>query len=196
MWQFLHWLLRSLWAGAIHKVHICTPMAHKWDLQEISFVPSHFRPCGHRMGFFWRKELEEWERQAGKYWQVEAHGKDCVEQVDSGSQEAKSEQVMEVPAKLDGLEMTNHLKDLFADVAKREMMLHSVVTIAGSAVVWKWKHNFEVSWVWVNFCTSLRVPDSRSNPFLVTCCCWLSSAISWICSLLGFNRWGITLWCS
>jgi LEA14-like dessication related protein len=65
-------------------------------------------------------------------------------QVDSGSQEAKSEQVMEVPAKLDGLEMTNHLKDLFADVAKREMMLHSVVTIAGSAVVWKWKHNFEV----------------------------------------------------
>jgi hypothetical protein len=71
----------------------------------------------------------------------------CVEQVDSGSQEAKSEQVMEVPAKLDGLEMTNHLKDLFADVAKREMMLHSVVTIAGSAVVWKWKHNFEVSWV-------------------------------------------------
>ncbi|KAH9559087.1 hypothetical protein CY35_06G041300 [Sphagnum magellanicum] len=65
-------------------------------------------------------------------------------QVDSGSQEAKSEQVMEVPTKLDGLEMTNHLKDLFADVAKREMMLHSLVTIAGSAVVWKWKHNFEV----------------------------------------------------
>jgi hypothetical protein len=65
-------------------------------------------------------------------------------QVDSGSQEAKSEQVMEVPAKLDGLKMTNHLKDLFADVTKREMTLNSVVTISGCAVVWKWKHNFEV----------------------------------------------------
>jgi hypothetical protein len=67
-----------------------------------------------------------------------------VEQVDSGSQEAKSEQVMEVPAKLDGLKMTNHLKDLFADVTKREMTLNSVVTISGCAVVWRWKHNFEV----------------------------------------------------
>jgi hypothetical protein len=85
-------------------------------------------------------------KQSGKYTYGvhRAHGKNYVEQVDSGSQEAKSEQVMEVPAKLDGLKMTNHLKDLFADVTKREMTLNSVVTISGCAVVWKWKHNFEV----------------------------------------------------
>jgi hypothetical protein len=85
-------------------------------------------------------------KQSGKYiYGVHhAHGKNYVEQVDSGSQEAKSEQVMEVPAKLDGLKMTNHLKDLFADVTKREMTLNSVVTISGCAVVWRLKHNFEV----------------------------------------------------
>jgi len=64
--------------------------------------------------------------------------------VKAGSQEARSEQVIEVPAKLDGLKMTNHVKDLFQDVTKREMVMNSVVTIAGDAVVWKLKHHFEV----------------------------------------------------
>ncbi|KAG6545398.1 hypothetical protein Mapa_012997 [Marchantia paleacea] len=64
--------------------------------------------------------------------------------VEEGGQDAKSSKVIEVPCKLDGLEMTNHVKDLFKDVTKREMTLHSVVTIAGHARVWKWTHNFEV----------------------------------------------------
>jgi hypothetical protein len=68
----------------------------------------------------------------------------CIVQVKAGSQEARSEQVIEVPAKLDGLKMTNHVKDLFQDVTKREMVMNSVVTIAGDAVVWKLKHHFEV----------------------------------------------------
>ncbi|CAM6099970.1 unnamed protein product [Calypogeia fissa] len=65
-------------------------------------------------------------------------------QVKEGTQEAKSSKVLEVPCKLDGLEMTNHVTDLFKDVTKREMNLHSVVTIAGRARLWKWTHNFEV----------------------------------------------------
>ncbi|KAL2610660.1 hypothetical protein R1flu_029233 [Riccia fluitans] len=64
--------------------------------------------------------------------------------VEEGSQAARSSKVIYVPCKLDGLEMTNHVKDLFKDVTKREMTLHSVVTIAGRARVWKWTHNFEV----------------------------------------------------
>lgn len=67
-----------------------------------------------------------------------------IAQVKAGSQEARSEQVIEVPAKLDGLKMTNHVKDLFQDVTKREMVMNSVVTIAGDAVVWKLRHHFEV----------------------------------------------------
>ncbi|KAL3690503.1 hypothetical protein R1sor_016812 [Riccia sorocarpa] len=64
--------------------------------------------------------------------------------VEEGAQAARCSKVIYVPCKLDGLEMTNHVKDLFKDVTKREMMLHSVVTIAGHARVWKWTHNFEV----------------------------------------------------
>lgn len=65
-------------------------------------------------------------------------------QVKEGGQEAKSSKVLDVPCKLDGLELTNHVKDLFADVGRREMNLHSVVTIAGWARVCNWTHNFEV----------------------------------------------------
>lgn len=64
--------------------------------------------------------------------------------VEEGSQDANSQEVLEVPAKLDGLEMTNHLKDLISDIRKREMTLHSVVTIKGNARLWKWTHRFEV----------------------------------------------------
>lgn len=65
-------------------------------------------------------------------------------QVQSGDQAAKSSKVMELPAKLDGLELTNHIKDLFCDVAKREMTLHSVVTISGDSLLWRWRHHFKV----------------------------------------------------
>ncbi|KAI5064308.1 hypothetical protein GOP47_0020978, partial [Adiantum capillus-veneris] len=64
--------------------------------------------------------------------------------VEEGSQGANSQEVLEVPAKLDGLEMTNHLKKLLSDVRKREMILHSVVTIKGNARLWSWTHQFEV----------------------------------------------------
>ncbi|KAH7373729.1 hypothetical protein KP509_17G072000 [Ceratopteris richardii] len=64
--------------------------------------------------------------------------------VDEGSQDANSQEVLKVVAKLDGLEMTNHLAQLVSDVKNREMNLHSVVTIKGNARLWKWTHAFEV----------------------------------------------------
>ena len=64
--------------------------------------------------------------------------------VPAGDQAALSAKTMELPCKLDGLELTNHFKDLFGDVAKREMMLHSVVTISGESLMWKWRHPFQV----------------------------------------------------
>lgn len=64
--------------------------------------------------------------------------------VQEGSQGANSQEVLDVTAKLDGLEMTNHLKQLLLDVRNREMTLHSVVTIKGNARLWKWTHRFEV----------------------------------------------------
>ncbi|XP_024527250.1 uncharacterized protein LOC9652780 [Selaginella moellendorffii] len=64
--------------------------------------------------------------------------------VDEGTQEADSTKILRVPAKLDGLQVTNHVKDLIKDVYKREMLLHSTVTICGAARVWKWRHKFEV----------------------------------------------------
>lgn len=64
--------------------------------------------------------------------------------VEAGSQGATSAEVIEVPAKLDGLEMTKNLKELLGDVRKREMCMKSVVTIKGHARLWKWTHKFEV----------------------------------------------------
>jgi hypothetical protein len=67
-----------------------------------------------------------------------------VQQVPTGSQDARSDTVIEIPAKLDGLKITEHVKELFQDVAKREMVMSSVVTIAGDAIVWKIRHHWEV----------------------------------------------------
>lgn len=52
--------------------------------------------------------------------------------------------MIEIPAKLDGLKITEHLKELFQDVRKREMVMSAVVTITGDAIVWKIRHNWEV----------------------------------------------------
>lgn len=64
--------------------------------------------------------------------------------MEAGSQGARSDQVIEIPAKLDGLKITEHVTELFQDVAKREMVMSAVVTIAGDAIVWKIRHHFEV----------------------------------------------------
>ncbi|GLJ54280.1 hypothetical protein SUGI_1164410 [Cryptomeria japonica] len=65
-------------------------------------------------------------------------------QVPAGSQGANSCEIMEVPAKMDGLQVTQHLKHLIGDIAAREMSLRAVVTINGSAWLWKWGRAFQV----------------------------------------------------
>jgi len=64
--------------------------------------------------------------------------------VEAGSQGPQCDEVIEIPAKLDGLKMTEHVAELFQDVKKREMVMNSVVTIAGDAIVWKIRNHFEV----------------------------------------------------
>lgn len=56
-------------------------------------------------------------------------------QLHSGDQRAQSEQILALPCKMSGLEATHHLKDLFADVAKREMVLHAKATVTGDLAV-------------------------------------------------------------
>jgi LEA14-like dessication related protein len=64
--------------------------------------------------------------------------------VDAGKQASQSEETIIVPAKLNGLELTTHVLQLLSDIAKREMVLNSVVTISGYVKVWKLYHDFEV----------------------------------------------------
>lgn len=66
-------------------------------------------------------------------------------QVPAGNQGANCWEILELPAKMDGLEVKQHLKDLAKDVTRREMCLKSVVSIKGVAKVWKWGHKFEVA---------------------------------------------------
>lgn len=75
--------------------------------------------------------------------------------MESGSQDARSDQIIEIAAKLDGLKITEHVTELFQDVAKREMVMSAVVAIAGDAVVWKIRHHWEVLF-------------AISNPLVVT----------------------------
>jgi hypothetical protein len=65
-------------------------------------------------------------------------------QVDAGKQASQSEETIIVPAKLNGLELTTHVLQLLSDIAKREMVLNSVVTISGFVKVWKLYQDFEV----------------------------------------------------
>nr|ABR17564.1 unknown [Picea sitchensis] len=65
-------------------------------------------------------------------------------QVPEGGQGGNCSKVLEVPTKIDGVEVTQHIKDLVKDVSRREMDLKSVVNIKGSAWLWKLGHKFEV----------------------------------------------------
>ncbi|XP_031251705.1 uncharacterized protein LOC116109613 [Pistacia vera] len=64
--------------------------------------------------------------------------------VKAGSQPARSCQLLQIPARLDGLELTHHAAKFFGDVAKREMVLDAKVDIAGMAKVLWWDHKFKV----------------------------------------------------
>ena len=65
-------------------------------------------------------------------------------QVEPGGQGPNSVEIIEVPAKISGLEVTKNIKQLISDIRKREMDMVSVVTIKGHARLWKWTHRFEV----------------------------------------------------
>ncbi|KAM7272630.1 hypothetical protein ACFE04_027293 [Oxalis oulophora] len=64
--------------------------------------------------------------------------------VQAGSQPAKSCQLLKLPAKLDGLQLAQHAKRFFGDVAKREMVLDAAVDLEGTAKVMWWDHKFKV----------------------------------------------------
>jgi LEA14-like dessication related protein len=65
-------------------------------------------------------------------------------QIDAGSQSPNSCQILQLSARLDGLEMAHHAKAILADVARRSMVLDSTVDIEGVAQVWQWPHRFSV----------------------------------------------------
>lgn len=64
-------------------------------------------------------------------------------QVASGKQGPRSDKVLEVPARLDGLEVTGHVTDLMSDVANRKMALKAIVIIPGEARLGFIRHPFE-----------------------------------------------------
>ncbi|XP_004140159.2 uncharacterized protein LOC101218134 [Cucumis sativus] len=65
-------------------------------------------------------------------------------QVDAGSQQPRSCQVLRLPARLDGLKLAHHGSRFISDVAKREMVLDASVDIGGFARVLWWSHKFKV----------------------------------------------------
>ncbi|KAJ3691623.1 hypothetical protein LUZ61_020787 [Rhynchospora tenuis] len=65
-------------------------------------------------------------------------------QLEAGSQSANSCQILQLAARLDGLEMAHHARAILADVARRNMVLDSTVDIKGFAQVWWWAHKFSV----------------------------------------------------
>ncbi|MBA0578803.1 uncharacterized protein LOC105792808 [Gossypium raimondii] len=64
--------------------------------------------------------------------------------VKAGSQPPRSCRVLELPARLDGVELAHHAGKFFADVAKREMALDAKVEISGTAKMLWWEHRFKV----------------------------------------------------
>ncbi|KAK6926566.1 Late embryogenesis abundant protein, LEA_2 subgroup [Dillenia turbinata] len=64
--------------------------------------------------------------------------------VHSGSQPARSCQLLKLPARLDAIELAHHGKKFLADVKRREMELDAAVDIAGDAKLLWWNHRFKV----------------------------------------------------
>lgn len=64
-------------------------------------------------------------------------------QVASGKQGPRSEKILEVPARMDGLEVSGHVRDLMSDVANRRMALRSIVLIPGEARLGFIRHPFQ-----------------------------------------------------
>lgn len=65
-------------------------------------------------------------------------------EVKAGSQPARSCQLLRLPARLDGMELAQHARQFFSDVANREMKLEAKLTIEGAAKVLWWDHSFRV----------------------------------------------------
>ncbi|GAB2285557.1 hypothetical protein Dimus_020004 [Dionaea muscipula] len=64
--------------------------------------------------------------------------------VDAGSQPARSCQILQLPARLSGLELAHHGHKFLADVARREMVLDAAVEFHGWARVAWWVHKFKI----------------------------------------------------
>ncbi|CAN4119206.1 unnamed protein product [Withania somnifera] len=64
--------------------------------------------------------------------------------VKAGSQAPRSCEVLRLPARLSGMQLAHHGKELVGDVAKREMVLDATVDIEGFAKVMWWDHKFRL----------------------------------------------------
>eukprot|EP00897_Mesotaenium_endlicherianum_P001574 jgi/Mesen1/1444/ME000132S00379 len=64
--------------------------------------------------------------------------------VPAGSQGPRTQVINDLPARLDGLQITNLVTGFLEDFAKREMSLTSLVTISGEANVFPIKHPFKI----------------------------------------------------
>ncbi|KAL2557386.1 Late embryogenesis abundant (LEA) hydroxyproline-rich glycoprotein family [Forsythia ovata] len=62
----------------------------------------------------------------------------------ASSQPPKSCQLLRLSARLSGLQLAHHATRFLADVARREIVLDSVVHIEGAAKVLWWDHKFSV----------------------------------------------------
>ncbi|TVU04549.1 hypothetical protein EJB05_47663, partial [Eragrostis curvula] len=65
--------------------------------------------------------------------------------LDAGEQPATSCRLLHLPARLDGVELAHHARDILADAARRHMELDAAVEIAGEAAVFRlWARRFSV----------------------------------------------------
>lgn len=64
--------------------------------------------------------------------------------INAGSTAPRSCQLLRLPTRLDGLELTQHATRFLADVARREMVLDAAVDLDGVAKVLWWEHRFKI----------------------------------------------------
>ncbi|XP_072978320.1 uncharacterized protein [Typha angustifolia] len=65
-------------------------------------------------------------------------------QLHAGSQPAMSCRLIQLPARLNGIEMAHHVTAILSDATRRQMDLDASVDIAGAAHVLWWAHRFSV----------------------------------------------------
>ncbi|XP_062192758.1 uncharacterized protein LOC133896215 [Phragmites australis] len=149
-WSWGSALAGAATTAAAAAVVLCRPRDPSFELISISLSTFHFRPpAALDIGLTLTVHATNPNVVPVRYGASTASilyggGHLGTARLDAGEQPATSCRLLNLPARLDGVELAHRARAILADVARRHMELDAAVEIAGEAAVLFWSHRFSV----------------------------------------------------